>query len=171
MRLGKALIVIGVVLIAASFSRLTTYEGFGGNVAHGDYEGIIVKNAGCFGLEVHLTDGHPFNLYVLGFEEAISVVKGGNISGVSSLYKWENITGFSGSISVMEPGWYAVLLSPFWNETVGYEVTVSGAIPNPSIILTGVIACAAGVVTIVLNRMLHARKKAELESPGCRVLH
>lgn len=165
MRLGKALMVIGVVLVASSFSHLGISGGYGTYVAYGDYEGIIVRNTGSFQLDVH-SAGQPFNLYVFGFEEAITVVKNGNISGVSSLYKWENITRFAGTVWVMKPGWYAVLFSPCKNETIGIEVSISESDPSPNIFLTGIVVCGAGLVAIVLSIMLHARKKARAGISG-----
>jgi hypothetical protein len=64
----------------------------------------------------------------------------------------------------MALGWYAVLISPVWNETVGYQITISGAIPNPSLMLVGVVALAAGVVIIILDKVLQARKRTRAET-------
>jgi len=157
-RIGKALIVVGLALIIVSFTGWTN-QGFGTNMDYGEYEGVMIRTASDFNLTVTSDTTSFFSLYIYEFEEGMEVIRTGFFENRTPIAEKVNISIFNEIIIIPKPSWYVVLVTATENVSIYIDFTINRILPQRLTIISGSVGMCMGMLILVIRRIM---KKAEL---------
>lgn len=116
MRIEKSLLTIGVFLIIVSFLNLGG-GGIGLDVGPNSFMGMWINTGGDFYLEVESQYNDSISIYILDYTDTLVIIKESSVENTTPLAVFYNVTQYSGTINIILPGTYAVLVTAISNDT------------------------------------------------------
>ena len=156
-RIGFLFIIIGLTLVAASFTGYSVHVYGPAEPLDSDvYFGYVFGSGGSFLLEAD--DGwnasRSFSLYLLTLEDTLTLLEEQSIVNTSPLLEYHEITHFSQVINEFSPGKYGVVAIPDDGGNNTVTMTVRVLHPFLGVLLTGVLAMGIGCVVFVISIIL-----------------
>jgi len=109
MRKVKILFILGIALLLVSFVP-GSFTNRGDVIDRDPFSCILVNGSGNLWVEVYGRDNRNISLYVLDYDDTLSLVEEGNLENTAPLFSIENVESFVGPISLPEPSWYGVIV-------------------------------------------------------------
>lgn len=154
-RILRITVTIGITLILVSLLGSGDF-GFHPSVGPGAYRMSVFRATGDIYVTASSPTNQSFSLYVLDSENALKALQDSSLEDTVQLVALENITQYSGTVSIPSAGVYAVLVTPSGNDTAAIDVDISRLYPVPSILVIGSILVAIGLTTMCISYL--ARK-------------
>lgn len=151
-RIALSSIVVGLVLLVASLGD-SNYFGFGGDVAYGEYEGVLFRAVGDFQLDIATENGSRVSIYILDYSEALTLIREGSMENVTPAVWLENISGYSAIVGVWVPSWYGIIVTPYNNQTVVIDVNIQQIVPQRGVFALGLILICVGLIAVISRRV------------------
>ena len=151
MRIERTLILIGFVMIVVSFTG-GSGRGGGANVRYGECGGQVFKAYGNVLVEAEDFYSHSFSIYILTWSSFQYILENGSLEDVDPVAIFEKVDGsIETIIELPGTGFYAILFTPYFNETINVDFQVIRATPRTGILLPGIGVVIIGVVVVVLS--------------------
>jgi hypothetical protein len=144
-RIWKAVVVVGISLVIASFLGSTSY-GMGADASYGEYRGIMIRTSGSFHVEIDTGD-HNFSMYLVAYANIMSAMQAHTLENASVLFEMRNIASYSGMIHTLTPGWYALLVTPWEDETISLDIHITKSPPREGVFIPGILLVGLGILT------------------------
>ena len=109
MRKVKILIILGIALLFVSFVP-GSFTDRGDLIYRDEFQCYLINGSGNLWVEVYGADSRNISLYVLDYDDTLSLVEEGTLENTDPLFSIENVENFVGSISLPEQGWYGVII-------------------------------------------------------------
>ncbi len=148
-RIGKLLMIIGITFLLISFVPSSEF-GFSSEVEHGAYEGRVFGAVGNTYIEVYTYNSSVLCVYIVSYDELMIALENASLEETHPLIALEGIKNYSDVIEIPLPGMYAILVTPYNNETIFFHIEVARPLPHSGILFTGIILTLAGFITILL---------------------
>ena len=151
MRAGGIVVLIGMVLIATSFTP-TGGRGMTVNARYGEYEGMIFKSYGDVMVTAEDYHNRSFSMYILTWSNFQYILENASLEELDILVTFEKIDGFFETVVELPgTGFYAVLCTPYFNESIGVDLLVTHPSPKTGILIPGIGVVIVGVIVILLS--------------------
>lgn len=155
MRLGKLIIVIGLVLLIVSFNPSGT-TGRSIQAMNDSYTAQFVMVTRDFNLNIESYEGGTFSFHILTESDSYRLLENSSIDTLNPLLTRENISEFNGIITIPSPGWYAICIRSTNSSVVQVDFLISGIMPIMSFFSAGIMFMLVGTLVLLLSR--HWRK-------------
>ncbi len=144
----KSFLIFGIVLIIISVYPSTTITAYD-DITDGTSSLHLIQCTEDPYLIVTQRYNTTFSLYVMTTNDGFKLINGTSIENITTIWKSENITEYSGSIDLQEPGLYLLYIRTV-NQSLSAYVTVDvyRGIPQFEILETG-------SVFIALSLLIH----------------
>jgi len=150
-RIGRALILIGIVMIAASLLG-GSGRGGGVNVRYGECGGQVFKAYGNVVVEAEEFYNRSFSIYILTWSSFQYILENGSLEDVDPVAIFEKVDGSVETIVELSgTGIYAILFTPYFDEIILIDFQVIQATPRTGILLPGIGVVMIGIVVVVLS--------------------
>jgi hypothetical protein len=105
-----------------------------------------------FNLIIESFGGGSFTFHILTESDSIKLLENSSIDTLSPLITKENISEYTGSITIPSPGWYAICVRSTDTTIVQVDFLISGIIPIMTIFSTGIVLMSVGTLVLLLDR-------------------
>ena len=157
MRIGKAVILIGIVIVAASFFGAGG-RGGSANAGFGEYDGMLFKAYGNVLVIAEDSNNRPFSMYILTWLNFQCILENGSIENVDTIVTFEKINGFIETIIELPgTGIYAFVCTPYFNESIRLDLDVFQTSPKTGILYFGIGVVTIGVIVLLLSVVANLR--------------
>ncbi|MDF1537981.1 MAG: hypothetical protein P1Q69_03670 [Candidatus Thorarchaeota archaeon] len=148
MRIGKVLITIGLILLAASLMAGQETDNNATSVERGEPSGVVFGTDRSIHVEVYPLRGNStFSMYLLyGVDANNTIVKNRSITLVEPLETYEDLTSFNDTLVILQPGIYALVFTTESEDYLDLHVTITRMGINPQLTNTGIILTIVGIV-------------------------
>jgi multisubunit Na+/H+ antiporter MnhC subunit len=160
-RILRITVAIGITLILASLLGSGRF-GFYYSLDPGAYTLSVFRATGDIYVTASSPTNQSFSLYVLDSDNALMALQDSSLEGTVQLVALENITQYSGTVSIPSTGVYAVLVTPSGNDTATIDVNISRLYPVPSLLVLGSILVAIGLTAMGMSHL--AQRKQETKN-------
>ena len=162
-RLGKSIILIGLVLLVASFNPSGTI-GRSMQTMNDSYTVQFVLVTRDFNLIIESYEGDKFSFHILTESDSIRLLENSSIDTLNPLLTKENISEYSGIITIPRPGWYAICVRGTNSSVVQVDFLMTGTMPIMSFFSLGIVFMMVGTFVLLSNR--HWRKLLKPHQEG-----
>lgn len=148
-RLSTSLALIGVALIVLSLFEPYFNMGLSGAVEPGEYKGRLYLLTCDVHISVEVQGEGRLSLYLLNWEDSLLLLQFESLEGVEPVVQIANVSAFDGTITILVPGLYSLVVVSESGARVQYEGDMSRVLPQRTLLLAGSVLLVVGFAVIV----------------------
>ncbi len=151
-RLGFLAITIGLSITLLAFAGWS-YHLYGPpeGVKYGNYFGYAFGSCGAFQITATAETEERFSLYVLSFNDTLTLIETQSLDGIEPLLQVEGVIYYNRIVTEYPPGRYGVIVRPYGNYTAYPVIEIIPVHPFPEILTAGISISIVGLFVMVVS--------------------